>query len=31
MAEEPAVTRAEIGWGVPALQSLFDLLPKDDL
>ncbi len=31
MAEEPAITRAEIGWGVPALQSLFDLLPKDDL
>ncbi len=31
MAEEPAVTRAEIGWGVPALQSLFDLLPKEDL
>jgi multiple sugar transport system substrate-binding protein len=31
MAEEPAIARAEIGWGVPALQSLFDLLPKDDL
>ena len=31
MAEEPAITRAEIGWGVPALQSLFDLLPKEDL
>lgn len=31
MAEEPAVARAEVGWGVPALQSLFDLLPRDDL
>ncbi len=30
MAQEPAITRAEVGWGVPALQSLFDLLPKDD-
>lgn len=27
-AEEPAITRAEIGWGVPALQSLFPLMPQ---
>jgi len=28
-AEEPAITRADIGWGVPALKSLFDRIPKD--
>jgi multiple sugar transport system substrate-binding protein len=31
MAEEPAIIRAEVGWGVPALQSLWDLVPQDTL
>lgn len=28
-AEEPAINRADVGWGVPALKSLFDRLPKE--
>lgn len=28
-AEDPAITRADIGWGVPALKSLFNRIPKD--
>lgn len=31
MAEEPALNRADSGWGVPSLKSLYDRLPKDDL
>lgn len=27
--EEPAIARAEAGWGVPALISLYDLLPNE--
>jgi multiple sugar transport system substrate-binding protein len=29
MAEEPAITRAKSGWGVPALKSQLELMPKD--
>lgn len=29
MAEEPALTRAQTGWGLPALNSLWDLIPKE--
>lgn len=28
-AEEPAIARAEAGWGVPALKSLYELLPNE--
>jgi multiple sugar transport system substrate-binding protein len=29
MGEDPAVNRAKSGWGIPALKSLFDLVPKE--
>jgi multiple sugar transport system substrate-binding protein len=28
-AEEPAIARAEAGWGVPALKSMYELLPNE--
>jgi multiple sugar transport system substrate-binding protein len=28
-AEEPAIERAKSGWGVPALQSMYDLMPNE--
>ncbi len=28
-AELPAINRADLGWGIPALRSMFDRLPKD--
>jgi multiple sugar transport system substrate-binding protein len=31
MAEEPALDRAASGWGVPALVSMYDLIPKDGI
>jgi multiple sugar transport system substrate-binding protein len=31
MAEEPALARAASGWGVPALLSMYDLIPKDGI
>jgi len=27
--KEPAIARAKTGWGVPALKSLYDLMPKE--
>ena len=28
-AEEPAIERAKSGWGVPALKSMYDLMPNE--
>jgi multiple sugar transport system substrate-binding protein len=30
MSEEPAVARAESGWGVPGLRSQLDLMPREE-